>query len=53
MAKKNISDCFEGIDDRRVKEIAKKCFEHLGRLFVEIVFLKSLYKKIFNKVKNC
>ena len=51
IAKKNISESFEGIDDSKVKEIAKKCFEHLGRLFVEVIFLKSLYKKIFTNSK--
>lgn len=48
MALSNLKGYFTELTDKQIEEIAKKSFEHLGRLFIEIIFLKSSYKYLFS-----
>ncbi len=45
----NVKSAFPHLDDNEVFDLAKKSFENIGRLFVEIIYLKRLFRNIFSK----
>ncbi|MCX7830690.1 MAG: lysophospholipid acyltransferase family protein, partial [Acidobacteria bacterium] len=47
----NLKSAFPEKNQEEIKSIAKKSFENIGRLFIEIIFMKTFYRKIFTKSK--
>lgn len=48
VCKKNIMDAFPELSVREVEDLSKKTFENIGRLFVEVVFLKTICNNLFS-----
>lgn len=45
----NLKRAFPNISEEEINDLAEKSFENIGRLFIEIIYLKALYSKIFAK----
>lgn len=47
----NLRESFPDLQENEIVTLAKRSFENIGRLFIETIYLKSLYRKIFSKSK--
>lgn len=47
----NLKETFKDLDDEEINKLLIKNFEHIGRLFIEIIYIKKHFKQIFNETK--
>jgi KDO2-lipid IV(A) lauroyltransferase len=47
----NLKRAFPDASDEEIVNLAEKSFENIGRLLIEIIYMKALYRKMFAKSK--